>query len=79
MAVGQSTSGGSPGNPGIVDLEVGSYAVRPDFPLNAIEVEIVNPVGDGVRCLFSWAQALDFALKIATATTRLRGGAGTVP
>ena len=71
--------GGGAGNPGIVDLEVGTYDVRPDFPLNAVQIEIVDPTGAGVRCLFGWAQALDIALKIATATTRLRGGTGTVP
>jgi hypothetical protein len=73
-------AGGSPGNlTGIVELEIDQVDVRPDYALNAIAIEIVNPAGDGVRCRFDLGEALDFALRIAVACARLRGITGTTP
>ena len=45
------TSVPGPGNPGIVDLEVAVLDVRPQPILNAVQVEIANPTGDGFRIL----------------------------
>ena len=47
MASSQSMSGSGPGNPGIVDLEVAVLDVRPQPILNAVQVEIASPAGDG--------------------------------
>jgi hypothetical protein len=72
--------GSGPGNlTGIVELETDQVEVLPDYPLNAVRVEIVNPNGDGVRCWFELGAALDFPLRIAVACARLRGIRGTTP
>jgi hypothetical protein len=62
-----------PGNPGgIVDLEVAVLDVRPQPVLNAVEVEIANPTGDGVRILLDLGLTLDFALRLVGSAMRLR-------
>jgi hypothetical protein len=67
-----SPSGGAPGNPGIVDLEVAVLDVRVQPVLNAVQVEIVNPVGDGVRVLLDLGLTLDFAMRLVGSAMRLR-------
>jgi hypothetical protein len=64
---------------GIVELEVNQVTIRPDYSLNAVAVEIVNPAGDGVRLLLDLGAALDLALRIGIACARLRGIAGATP
>jgi hypothetical protein len=71
-----------PGSPlgtisGIVELEVDQVTIRPDYPLNAVAVEIVSPAGHGVRLLFDLGAALDLALRIGIACAKLRGIAKT--
>jgi hypothetical protein len=51
--------------------------VRPEFDLNAVELEISNQDGAGFRALLSWDQGMDLALRIAVAVTRVRGIAVT--
>ena len=72
MASSQSTSGSGPGNPGIVDLEVAVLDVRPQPILNAIQVEIANPAGDGIRILLDLGLTLDFAMRLVGSAMRLR-------
>ena len=72
MASSQSTSGSGPGNPGIVDLEVAVLDVRPQPLLNAVQIEIANPAGDGVRILLDLGLTLDFALRLVGSAMRLR-------
>ena len=72
MASSQSTSGSGPGNPGIVDLEVAVLDVRPQPILNAVQVEIANPAGDGVRILLDLGLTLDFAMRLVGSAMRLR-------
>jgi hypothetical protein len=64
---------------GIVELEVDQVTIRPDYPLNAVEVEILNPAGDGVRLLLDLGAALDVGLRIGIACARLRGIVRTTP
>jgi hypothetical protein len=74
MATTPSGAGSPPGNlSGIVDLEIDQLDVRPDYPLAAVAVEIVNPTGDGVRFWLDLGVALDFALRMAGACAKLRG------
>ena len=74
MATTPSGAGSPPGNlSGIVDLEIDQLDVRPDYPLAAVAVEIVNPTGDGVRFWLDLGVALDFALRVAGACAKLRG------
>ena len=72
MANPSSPSGGSPGNPGIVDLEVAVLDVRPQPILAAIQVEIANPAGDGFRILMDLGMTLDFALRLVGSARRDR-------
>jgi hypothetical protein len=77
MATCSSGAWNPPGNPpslsGIVDLEIDQLDLRPDYAFNAVQVEIVNPTGDGVRCWFDLGLALDFALRMVAACMRLWG------
>jgi hypothetical protein len=80
MASATVPPGGSSGNlSGIVDLEIDQIDIKPDYALNAVAVEIVNPAGDGVRCWLDIPMACDVALRIAVAIARLRRIVGTVP
>ena len=72
MASSQSTPGSGPGHPGIVDLEVAVLDVRPQPILNAVQVEIANPAGDGVRILLDLGLTLDFAMRLVGSAMRLR-------
>ena len=65
--------GSGPGNPSIVDLEVASLDVRPQPLLDAIQVEIANPAGDGIRILLDLGLTLDLALRLVGSVMRLRG------
>jgi hypothetical protein len=67
-----STPPGTPGNPGIVDLEVAVLDVRPQSVLNAVQVEIASPAGDGIRILLDLGLTLDFALRLVGSAMRLR-------
>jgi hypothetical protein len=74
MASTPSGAGSPPGNlSGVVDLEIDQLDVRPDYPLAAVAVEIVDPTGDGVRFWLDLGLALDFALRVAGACAKLRG------
>ena len=42
MATKNPSSGGSPGNPSIVDIEATNVAVTPDHGLNAVVVEVTD-------------------------------------
>jgi hypothetical protein len=64
---------------GIVELEVDQVTIRPDYLLNAVAVEILNPAGDGVRLLFDLGASLDMALRMGIACARLRGIVRTTP
>ena len=57
---------------GIVDLEVAHLEVRPQPILNAIEVAIASPTGDGVRILLDLGLTLDLALRLVGSAMRLR-------
>ena len=72
MASSTSTSGGSPGNPGIIDLEVATLDVRVQPVLAAVQVEIANPAGDGFRILLDLGMTLDLALRLVGNAMRLR-------
>jgi hypothetical protein len=60
---------------GVLDMEVDQVDIRPDYPLNAVAIEMINPDGNGVRCLFDLGAALDLALRITIACARLRSPA----
>ena len=45
---------------------------RPEFDLNAVELEITDQDGAGFRTLLGWEQGMDLALRIAVAVTRYR-------
>jgi hypothetical protein len=72
MATHNPTGPSGPHNPGIVDLEVATLDVRVAPILNAVQVEIANPVGDGVRVYLDIPMALDFAMRIVGSAMRLR-------
>jgi hypothetical protein len=57
---------------GVVDVEIDQLDVAPDYLLNAVRLEIVNPGGDGVRCWLDFGMALDVALRLAASVARLR-------
>ena len=72
MATPQASGPTGPHNPGIVDLEVAFLDVRPQPILNAIQVEIANPAGDGFRILLDLGLTLDLALRLVGSAMRLR-------
>ena len=57
---------------GILDLEVASLEVRPVPVLNAVQVEIASPTGDGFRILLDLGLTLDLALRLVGSAMRLR-------
>jgi hypothetical protein len=73
MATDDSSGRNPSGNPAITDVEAAHVGVRPEFDLNAVELEITNQDGAGFRTLLSWEQAMELALAVAIAVTRLRG------
>ena len=72
MASSQSSGPLGPSNPGIVDLEVAFFDVRVQSVLNAVQVEIANPAGDGFRILLDLGMTLDFAMRLVGSAMRLR-------
>ena len=60
------------GNPGIVDLEVAHLDVRIQPILNAVQVEVANPAGDGFRILMDLGLTLDLAMRLVGSAMRLR-------
>jgi hypothetical protein len=73
MATEDSSGRNPSGNPVIADVEAAHVGVRAEFDLNAVELEITNQDGAGFRTLLGWDQAMEFALRVAVAVTRLRG------
>jgi hypothetical protein len=73
MASTTSTPGSWPGNTGIIDLQVDVLEVKPEYALNAIQVEIANPDGNGVRFWLDLGAALDLAMRLVASCMRLRG------
>jgi hypothetical protein len=73
MATDDSSGRNPSGNPATTDVEAAHVGVRPDFDLNAVELEITNQDGEGFRTLLGWEQGIDLALRVAVAVTRLRG------
>ena len=73
MAGTTSTPGSWPGNTGILDLQVDVLEVKPEYALNAVQVEIANPDGNGVRCWRDLGAALDLAMRLVAGCMRLRG------
>lgn len=72
--VTDETSGRNPsGNPAITYLEAVHIGVRPEFDLNAVELEVTDQNGDGFQTLLGWEQGIDLAIRVAVAVTRLRG------
>ena len=47
--------------------------VRVQPVLNAIQVEVANPAGDGVRLYLDLGMTLDLALRLVGSAMRLRG------
>jgi len=77
MATDDSSGRNPSGNPSIIDIEAAHVGVRPEFDLNAVELEVTDQEGKGFRTLLGWEQGMDLALRIAVAVTRLRGIAMT--
>jgi hypothetical protein len=73
MASTTSTPGSWPGNTGIIDLLPDVLDVRPNYALNAVQIEIVNQDANGVRVLLDLGAALDLAMRLVAACMRLRG------
>ena len=73
MATDESSGRNPSGNPAIADIEAAHIGVRPEFDLNAVELEITDQDGEGFRVLLGWEQGMDLALRVAVAVTRLRG------
>ena len=51
--------------------------MRPEFDLNAVELEVTDQDGKGFRTLLGWEQGVDLALWVAVAVTWVRGIAMT--
>jgi hypothetical protein len=73
MATDDSSGRNPSGNPAITDIEAAHVGVRPEFDLNAVEIEIADQDGAGFRTLVGWQQGMDLALRVVVAVTRLRG------
>jgi hypothetical protein len=73
MATNDSSGRNPAGNPTITEIEAADVGVRPEFDLNAVELEVTDQDGKGFRTLLGWEQGLDLALRVAVAVTRLRG------
>jgi hypothetical protein len=73
MATYESSGRNPSGNAVITDIEAVYVGVRPEFDLNAVELEVVDQEGKGFRTLLGWGQGMDLALRVAVAVTRLRG------
>jgi hypothetical protein len=73
MATDDSSGRNPSGNPVITDVEAAHVGVRPEFDLNAVELEVTDQDGKGFRSLLGWEQGIDLPLRVAVAVTRLRG------
>ena len=73
MATEDSSGRNPSGNPAIIDIEAAYIGVRPEFDLNAVELEVSDQDGQGFRTLLGWEQGMDLALRVAVAVIRLRG------
>jgi hypothetical protein len=73
MAAQQSTSGGSPGNPTIIELAPDVVSVAPDFGTGGVQFEVFDSnANTAFRTLFDVGDALDAALRLVGAAIRLR-------
>ena len=54
-------------------IEAAQVGVRPEFDLNAVELEVTDQDRNGLRTPARVEQAMDRALRIAVAVDRLRG------
>jgi hypothetical protein len=73
MATSNVPPGSWPGNTGIIDLQVDVLEVKPEYALNAVQVEIANPDGNGVRFWLDLGASLDLAMRLVANCMRLRG------
>jgi hypothetical protein len=73
MATDESNGRNLSGNPTITYIATAHVGVRPEFDLNAVELEVTDQNGEGFRTLLGWDQGMDLALRVAVAVTRLRG------
>jgi hypothetical protein len=73
MATDESSGRNPSGNPTITDIEAAHVGVRPEFDLNAVELEVVDQDGKGFRALLGWEQGMDLALRVVAGVARLRG------
>jgi hypothetical protein len=73
MATDESSGGIPSDNAAIAEIEAADIGVRPEFDLNAVELEVTDQNGEGFRTLMGWEQGMDLALRVAVAVTRLRG------
>ena len=69
MATDDFSGRNPPGNPTITDIEAANVGVRPEFDLNAVELEVTDQDGAGFRALLGWEQGMDLALRLAVAVT----------
>jgi hypothetical protein len=72
MATDESSGRIPSDNAAIAEIEAAHVAMRPEFDLNAVELEVVDQNGEGFRTLLGWEQGMDLALRVAVAVTRLR-------
>ena len=72
MASTTTTPPAGGGNPTIVDLEVATLDVRVQPILQAVQVDIANPAGDGFRILMDLPLTLDLAMRLVGSAMRLR-------
>jgi hypothetical protein len=77
MATNEFSGRNPSGNPVITDIEAAHVAVRPEFDLSAVELDVIDQEGGGFRALLGPEQGIDFALRVAVAVIRLRGIATT--
>jgi hypothetical protein len=77
MATDESSGRIPSDNAAIAEIEAADIGVRPEFDLNAVELEVTDQNGEGFRTLMGWEQGMDLALRVAVAVTRLRGIAMT--
>jgi hypothetical protein len=59
MATSSVPPGGSPGNPGIIDLEPDSYSIWADYGTGGVGLEIADSAGNGFKTLLDPLPALD--------------------
>jgi hypothetical protein len=70
MATDDSSGRNLSGNPVTLRPQRSAWS---EFDLNAVELEVADPDGEGFRTLLGSEQGMDLALRVAVAVTRLRG------